>query len=289
MKTVLSQMLAKYDIHNLEDKRNAIKEVIQEVILCGLSRGDFFKNVAFYGGTALRIFYGLDRFSEDLDFSLISEDDKFRLDKYFTYVENELKSLGLCVVITEVDKTKQSSVKSAFLKANTKEVMIAVYDEDIKNINHNDLIKIKFEIDTTPIPFASYETKVRLLPSPYQVKLFDKESLFAGKIHACLCRNWQQQIKGRDFYDYIFFLSMNIKVNLDYLKAKLIHSNFIDEKYDLSIDNLKILLNQKFESLNFNEAKKDVLPFIKDKAKIDLWDKDFFIEITKTLQARYIK
>ena len=82
---------------------------------------------------------------------------------------------------------------------------------------------------------------------------------------------------------------MDIKVNLDYLKAKLIHSNFIDEKYDLSIDNLKILLNQKFESLNFNEAKKDVLPFIKDKAKIDLWDKDFFIEITKTLQARYIK
>ena len=159
----------------------------------------------------------------------------------------------------------------------------------IKNINHNDLIKIKFEIDTTPISFASYETKVRLLPSPYQVKLFDKESLFADKIHACLCRNWQQQIKGRDFYDYIFFLSMNIKVNLDYLKAKLINSNFIDEKYDLSIDNLKILLNQKFESLDFNEAKKDVLPFIKDKAKIDLWDKDFFIEITKTLQARYIK
>ena len=100
--------------------------------------------MAFYSGTALRIFYGLDRFSEDLDFSLISEDDKFRLDKYFTYVENELKSLGLCVVITKVDKTKQSSVKSTFLKANTKEVMIAVYDEGIKNINHNDLIKIKF-------------------------------------------------------------------------------------------------------------------------------------------------
>ena len=286
MKTVLNQMLAKCDIYNLEDKRNAIKEVVQEIILCGLSRSNFFKNVAFYGGTALRIFYGLDRFSEDLDFSLIIADEKFELNKYFSYIENELKSLGIQAVITEVEKTKDSSVKSAFLKANTKEVMIAVYDEDIKNINHNNLIKIKLEINTTPISFASYETKVRLLPSPYQVKLFNKESLFAGKIHACLCRNWQQQVKGIDLYDYIFFLSMNIKVNLDYLKAKLINSNFIDEKYDLNIDNLKILLNQKFESLDFNEAKKDVLPFIKDKAKIDLWNKDFFKEITKTLEAK---
>ena len=286
MKTVLNQMLAKYDIHNLEDKRNAIKEVIQEIILCGLSRSDFFKNVAFYGGTALRIFYGLDRFSEDLDFSLIIEDEKFELNKYFSYLENELKSLGLQVVITEVEKTKDSSIKSAFLKANTKEVMIAIYDKDISNINHNDLIKIKFEIDTNPIPFASYETKIRLLPAPYQVKLFDKESLFAGKIHACLCRNWQSRIKGRDFYDYVFFLSMNAKVNLDYLKAKLINSNFIDEKYDLNIDNLKNFLNQKFENTDFNEAKKDVLPFIKDKTKIDLWNKDFFKEITKTLEAK---
>ena len=124
------------------------------------------------------------------------------------------------------------------------------------------------------------------MPAPYQVKLFDKESLFAGKIHACLCRNWQSRIKGRDFYDYVFFLSMNAKVNLDYLKAKLINSNFIDEKYDLNIDNLKNFLNQKFENTDFNEAKKDVLPFIKDKTKIDLWNKDFFKEITKTLEAK---
>ena len=267
MKTVLNQMLAKYDIHNLEDKRNAIKEVIQEIILCGLSRSDFFKNVAFYGGTALRIFYGLDRFSEDLDFSLIIEDEKFELNKYFSYLENELKSLGLQVVITEVEKTKDSSIKSAFLKANTKEVMIAIYDKDISNINHNDLIKIKFEIDTNPIPFASYETKIRLLPAPYQVKLFDKESLFAGKIHACLCRNWQSRIKGRDFYDYVFFLSMNAKVNLDYLKAKLINSNFIDEKYDLILIILKISLIKNLKIQILMKLKKMYYLLLKIKQK----------------------
>ena len=89
MQQVLSQMLSKYQINNIEDKKNAIKEIVQEIVLCGLSRGGFFKEAAFYGGTALRIFYGLDRFSEDLDFSLITQNTDFDLTKYFPYIENE--------------------------------------------------------------------------------------------------------------------------------------------------------------------------------------------------------
>ena len=287
MQQVLGQMLSKYQIHNIDDKKNAIKEIVQEIVLCGLSRGGFFKEAAFYGGTALRIFYGLDRFSEDLDFSLISQNENFDLAKYFPYIENETKSLGLDFSVSEKIKSIDSNVKSAFLKGNTKEHIMTFYEntDDAKFINRDELIRIKFEVDINPPMGATYETKFGLLPSPYQVRLYDLQSLFAGKIHACLCRNWKSRVKGRDFYDYIFFLSIGAKVNLNNLKAKLVQSEFIKEDYDLTIDNLKLLLNERFENMDFEQAKEDVLPFIKDKTKLGLWSKDFFIEITKQLQS----
>ncbi len=132
---------------------------------------------------------------------------------------------------------------------------------------------------------ATYETKFGLLPSPYQVRLYDLPSLFAGKIHACLCRNWRSRVKGRDFYDYVFFLSIGAKVNIENLKAKLVQSKFISADYDLTIDNLKTLLNERFEDIDFAKAKEDVLPFVKDKSKLDLWSKEFFKEITKNLKG----
>ncbi len=287
MQQVLSQMLLKYQINNIEDKKNAIKEIVQEIVLCGLSRGGFFKEAAFYGGTALRIFYGLDRFSEDLDFSLITQNPDFDLTKYFPYIENETKSLGLNFNVTEKIKSVDSNIKSAFLKGNTKEHILSFYEnsEDSKFINKEEAIRIKFEVDINPPTGATYETKFGLLPSPYQVKLYDLQSLFAGKIHACLCRNWKSRVKGRDFYDYIFFLSIGAKVNLENLKAKLVQSKLINEDYDLTIENLKALLNERFINLDIEQAKRDVLPFIKDKTKLDLWSKEFFIEITKKLQS----
>lgn len=286
MQQVLMQMLSKYQINSIEDKKNAIKEIVQEVVLCGLSRGGFFKEAAFYGGTALRIFYGLDRFSEDLDFSLITQNPDFDLTKYFSYIENETKSLGLNFSVTEKEKSIDSNVKSAFLKGNTKEHILSFYEEsdDAKIINREEVIKIKFEVDVNPPIGATYETKFGLLPSPYQVRLYDMSSLFAGKIHACLCRNWKSIVKGRDFYDYVFFLSMGAKVNLVNLKAKLEQSKFITEDYDLTVEKLKELLNERFSNMDFEQARDDVLPFVKDKSKLDLWSKDFFIEITKRLQ-----
>ncbi len=287
MQKVLSKMISKYQINNIEDKKNAVKEIVQEIVLCGLSRGGFFKEAAFYGGTALRIFYGLDRFSEDLDFSLITQNANFDLTKYFVYIENETKSLGLDFTVHEKVKYPKSNIKSAFLKGNTKEHILTFYEnsDDAKFIKKDEFIKIKFEVDINPPIGATYETKFGLLPSPYQVRLYDLPSLFAGKIHACLCRNWQHRTKGRDFYDYVFFLSIDAKVNLENLKAKLVQSKFINEDYDLTIDNLKTLLNQRFDNLNINQAKEDILPFIKDKSKLDLWSKEFFKEITKNLKA----
>ena len=265
-----------------------IKEIVQEIVLCGLSRGGFFKDAAFYGGTALRIFYDLDRFSEDLDFSLTTQNPKFNLTKYYSYIENEMESLGLDFSVQEKIKSFDSNIKSAFLKGNTKEHILTIYEnsEDAKFINREEAIRIKFEVDTNPPTGATYETKFGLLPSPYQVKLYDLPSLFAGKIHACLCRKWKSRVKGRDFYDYVFFLSIGAPVNLESLKSKLVQSKFIDENYNLSIENLKKLLYERFDNLNIEHAKQDVLPFVKDKSKLDLWSTEFFKEITKSLKSR---
>lgn len=286
MQQVFRQMLSKYQIRNIEDKKNAIKEIVQEIVLCGLSRGGFFRDAAFYGGTALRIFYGLDRFSEDLDFSLVAQKPDFDLTKYFSCIENETKSLGLNFSVTEKEKTIDSNIKSAFLKGNTKEHILTFYEEsnDINIIHKDESIKIKFEVDVNPPSGATYETKFGLFPAPYQVRLYDMPSLFSGKIHACLCRSWKTRVKGRDFYDYVFFLAMGAKVNLDNLKARLVQSKYVAEDYALTIENVRTLLNERFSNVDFLQAREDVLPFVKDKSKLDLWSKEFFIEITKQLQ-----
>lgn len=288
MEQILEQMLLRYEIKTIDDKANAIKEIVQEVVLCGLSRGGFFNEAAFYGGTALRIFYGLDRFSEDLDFSLLSVNPNFDLEKYFPYIEKETKALGLNFSVVEKEKTKESNIKSAFLKGNTKEHILSFYNDstDLKFINPQELIKVKFEVDINPPVGATFENKFGLLPSPYQVRLYDLPSLFAGKIHACLCRNWKSRVKGRDFYDFVFFITKGAKVNLQNLKAKLIQSNFIKEGFELTIDEVKKMLKQRFESLDFKQAKEDVLPFVKDKTKLDLWGKEFFINLVERLEEQ---
>ena len=282
MKTVLGQMLENYQTNTLDDKKNALKEVVQEVAICGLSRAGFFKNVAFYGGTALRIFYGLDRFSEDLDFSLIKPDANFELTPYFSTLKNELSALGLQFSIEEKEKTKESAIKSAFLKGNTKEHILSIYDLQELNINPAEVIKVKFEIDTDPPDYATFETKYRLLPSPYSVQLYDMPSLFAGKLHAVLCRSWKNRIKGRDLYDYVFYLSRQTPVNLKHLQARLVDSNALKQGEVLTCQELKAMLIERFETIDFNQAKSDVEAFIADKSKLDLWTKDFFIDITNS-------
>lgn len=285
MQTVLQQMLGNYKTNTTEDKKNALKEVVQEVALCGLSRAGFFKHAAFYGGTALRIFYGLDRFSEDLDFSLVMPNPDFQLNRYFSGVESELAALGLKFSIEEKQKTVDSAIKSAFLKGNTKEHILNIYDIQNIGINPDEIIKIKFEVDTNPPAFAQFENKYRLLPSPYQVKLYDMSSLFAGKIHAVICRSWKNRVKGRDLYDYVFYLLRQAKVNLPHLQARLEDSGTLPENGVFSRETLLKMLQERFETIDFEQAKQDILPFIVNPDKLDLWSKDFFMDITNNLQV----
>lgn len=285
MQTVLEQMLERYKTNTMEEKKNAIKEVVQEVALCGLSRAGFFKHAAFYGGTALRIFYGLDRFSEDLDFSLVAPNADFQLNRYFSGLESEMASLGLRFSIEEKQKTADSAIKSAFLKGNTKEHILSIYDVNTIGINPDEVIKIKFEVDTKPPAFAQFENKYRLLPTPYQVKLYDMPSLFAGKLHAVICRAWKSRVKGRDLYDYVFYLSKQAKVNLPHLRARLEDSGAISQDGSFTLETLLEMLNERFGTIDFEQAKQDVLPFISQPDKLDLWSKEFFVEITKSLRT----
>ena len=285
MQTVLGQMLGNYNTNSTEEKKNALKEVVQEVALCGLSRAGFFKHAAFYGGTALRIFYGLDRFSEDLDFSLVVPDTDFQLNRYFSGLESEMAALGLRFSIEEKQKSTDSAIKSAFLKGNTKEHILNIYNIPNIGINPDEVIKIKFEVDTNPPAFAQFENKYRLLPSPYQVKLYDMPSLFAGKLHAVICRAWKNRVKGRDLYDYVFYMAKHAKVNLPHLCARLEDSGAILKDEPFSRDVLLEMLYQRFETIDFEQAKQDVLPFIAHPDKLNLWSKEFFMDITKNLQA----
>lgn len=286
MNNIIEQMLYKYDIKNTNDEINALKEIIQEIVLSGLSRGNFFNEAAFYGGTALRIFYNLDRFSENLDFALLEPNKDFDISKYFNYIQKELKAYGINLNITTKEKSFDSNITSAFLKGDTLELILKFFPSEEEH-KYNQILKnlkIKLEVDINPPMGATYEEKYKLLPSPHQIKLYDKESLFAGKIHAILCRGWNNRVKGRDLYDYIFFLASDTKVNIELLKNKLIESNYIIEKEKFDINELKKIIINKFEKIDYTKAVEDVKPFIKNIDNLNLWNKEFFIEITNKLK-----
>lgn len=286
MNTIIEQMLKTYDEQLPLDKKNVVKEIMQEMVLCGLSRAGFFKEAAFYGGTALRIFYGLDRFSEDLDFSLKAKKDDFDLSAFFPVLEKEIAAFGLQVDISEKIKNIDSQVQSAFLKGNTKEHLLLFYgDQALPGIHAGEKIRIKFEVDTNPPDHARFEHQYRLLPSPYEVALYDAPSLFAGKIHAVLCRAWKNRVKGRDLYDYVFFLSRKTPVNLAHLRARLQQSGYLKPEERFTLADLKTHLSSRFETIDYTQAKEDVIPFIRNLNSLQLWSDDFFKQITRQLEV----
>ena len=287
MNNIIEQMLSQHKSETLGDKKNSIKEVVQEIILCGLSRAGFFQKAAFYGGTALRIFHGLDRFSEDLDFSLMIPDLDFHLDQYLPALEKELGAYGFHFKVESKVKVNDSDVQSAFVKGNTREHILLCYaDENLaRTIVGSELIKVKFEVDTTPPPYAGFERQFRLLPIPYEINLYDMPSLFAGKLHAVICRAWKSRIKGRDLYDYVFYLANRTPVNLKHLNARLVDSGFEGAREDLTLAEIKQILYRRFESIDYSQGKNDVLPFIQNPASLDMWTKEFFQSITRNLTS----
>ena len=288
MNSVIEIMLSKYNPQNNNDRENAIKEIIQEIALAGLSRGGFFEKAAFYGGTCLRIFHGLNRFSEDLDFALIDKDSNFELDDYFPTLKKEFQSYGIEISIESKKKDEKIEIQSAFLKGNTLTLMMSFFpkSEDAKKVVSNQKIKIKFEVDTDNPSGGTTEYKYKMLPAPYEVQVFDEATLFAGKIHAILCRNYKNHVKGRDYYDYLFYIGKESKFNLKYLENKLKNTGgIIGDNEILTLERVKELLKSKFESVDYETAKKDVSNFIENKESLKVWKKELFLSTLDKLKV----
>lgn len=283
MPSPIQDLLKRYDCKTVEDHRSALKEIIQEITLLGLSRAGFFREGAFYGGTALRIFHGLDRFSEDLDFSLGVPNPEFRLEAYTSFVRDELAAYGFKVQVEKKEKSEDSAIQSAFIKAGTLVhlLKIASLTPPVPGVPPNEQLKIKFEIDTDPPAGASYEVRYQLIPIPYSVRLYDLSSLFAGKLHAVLCRSWKNRVKGRDFYDYLWYLSHRVYPNLPHLEARMRQSGHWRAPEPLDSPRLFELLEQRFGQVDFRQATADARAFIRNPRSLDLWSREFFSSVTK--------
>ena len=273
--SVIEQMLQKYPLTSDEDYRNALREVMQEVALAGLYRGGFFSKAAFYGGTCLRIFHGLQRFSEDLDFSLLQADTSFSLEPYFGTIRDEFKAFGLNVDIVTKKKILQSNIESAFLKK-----MSSIYDIRILG---QKIIKIKFEVDTCPpLGFAVQE---RLLIHPYSfyVKCFSLPDLFAGKMHALLFRQWKNRVKGRDWYDFEWYVKQGIALNLTHFIERALQSSNLGNNSLGKVDFLD-LLKKKIQQLDVEAARQDVVRFIKDSKSLEIWSQEYFLDLLQMMR-----
>lgn len=287
MNQAVNEMLEKYQIQTVADAENALKEVIQEIALLGLHRANFFEKAAFYGGTSLRILYGLPRYSEDLDFTLFKPESDFKLKPYFSAIEKEFEAYGFTVELEAIDKNIKSDVESAFIKTNTKIHLMKIesLSDFGSRIQSNKKLQIKFEVDSDPAVNFSYETRYLLAPTNFPIISLQKPDLFAGKLHALLFRKWKNRIKGRDFYDYVWYLKNKIPARITYLREKSIQSGHLKIEDELrTIEQLKEIIIRRIETVDIEQAKQDVLPFINDPQELSVWNKEFFIQITEKIQ-----
>lgn len=282
---MIKEWIATYKPANEDETLSALREIMQEIALAGLSRTDFFKTAAFYGGTALRIFYGLNRYSEDLDFSLLQKNENFSLAPYFLSIQKEFESLGLKVSLRNKVKTKKTAIESAFLKTETlwEELVL----EDIVaqiGIRSNKNIKIKIEVDRNPPQGFNTEEKLMLRPFSFYVKCFDQPSLFAGKMHALLFRKWKNRVKGRDWYDWEWFVRKGVPLNLSHFLQRARDTGDWTKK-SISKKQFLQLLTEKINTASFENIKADVRPFIKDAKQLDIWSKPYFLDLVALLKV----
>lgn len=276
MNAAIETMLARYSLASNEDKLRALREILQETALLGLWRGKFFEHAAFYGGTALRVLYGLDRFSEDLDFSLLTPDPGFRLEPYCGFIKDELRAFGFTAEVQAKIKPAGGQVKSAFLKADTLEQLLVI---GLQSESGPSLTKIKIEIDTDPPPLFKTEARVLLNPVPFNVKVFAPSSMFSGKMHALLCRGWKTRVKGRDWYDFVWFVGRRTPVNLGHLEQRMRQSGDWVKADPLTEGDFREILSRHIASVNLAQAKEDVVRFLVSPEVVDVWSKDFFMDV----------
>ncbi len=269
---IYNTMLSGYDLSTDQKRRNAIFEVNQQIILAGLYNGGFFDVATFYGGTCLRIFYGLQRFSEDMDFSLLLPDKEFDFTKYFKPIIDEFAIVGRQVEISRKDKKSFGKVDSAFLKDNTD-----VYDV---TFNTEKSIKIKIEVDTRPPQKFRTEQKLLILPHSFMTRCFVLPDLFAGKMHALVYRNWKNRVKGREWYDFEWYVRHNVPLDFSHLAERI----FQFDNEIVTKDMFMAQLKEKLSSANINQVKDDVIPFVKNVKELDIWSNDYFVQLADMIR-----
>lgn len=269
---IFSQMLSTYDLTTEQQKRNATFEVNQQIILAGLYNGGFFNVAAFYGGTCLRIFHGLQRFSEDMDFSLLSPSDKFDFTQYFQPIVDQFAIVGRDVEIKKKDKKNFGKVESAFLKDNTD-----VYDITFQTEKS---VKIKIEVDTQPPLKFNTEQNLLLLPQSFMTRCFTLSDLFAGKMHALVYRAWKNRVKGRDWYDFEWYVRHNIMLDFTHLQERALQFN----QERITKESFLEKLNHRLSTADINQVKTDVLPFIRNPKELNIWSNDYFLQLAKMIR-----
>jgi hypothetical protein len=286
MNEAIRQILAKYEIRSLDDSLRALREVMQEIALLGLWRSKFFEKAAFYGGTALRVLYGIDRFSEDLDFSLLKKSANFDLADYSNALKRELASFGFAVEIESRIKPAGAAIPSAFLKADTRTQMITVeFDKGlVQQVSRNQVLKIKLEIDTDPPSGFATEIKYLLRPVPFAVRTFSLPDLFAGKMHAVLCRDWKSRIKGRDWYDLVWFAAYHQELHLAHLEQRMRQTGHWEGPSPLTAEGFRVLLTRRIDGADIDQIRREVEPFVKDPASLTLWSKEFFLDVASRIK-----
>ncbi len=257
---IIEERIREYNPEGKEAELNAFKEITQEIVLSSLSRADFFKYAAFQGGTCLRIVYGLNRFSEDMDFVLFQPNQDFKWNQFFQEIDLEFRGYGLRLEIKDRSKAK-STIKKAFLKEHSfGQVLKLIYERTCADIQ---VVNIKLEIDTNPPMGSNYEAKVVRFPEPFSIVVQDLPSLFAGKIHALICREY---IKGRDWFDFVWYISKKTNINLLCLQNALIQQGpWKGEKLSIDVRWVYERLREKIETIDWERT-------------LDLWNKEFFME-----------
>ena len=269
---IYDMMLSQYDMTTEQNKRNAVFEVNQQVILAGLYNGGFFESAAFYGGTCLRIFHGLQRFSEDMDFSLLTQDANFDFSKYFQPIIDAFALVGREVEIKKKDKKSFGKVESAFLKDNTD-----VYDVTFQT---EKAIRIKIEVDTCPPMNFNTEQKLLLQPHSFMTRCYTLPDLFAGKMHALVYRSWKNRVKGRDWYDFEWYVRHNVPLDLAHLAERC--KQFNNE--DITPEQFKDKLKERLRTTDIKQVKDDVLPFVRNPKELDIWSNDYFVQLAEMVR-----
>ena len=268
MKDIYNLMLRQHDLSTVDNQRNATYEVMQQVVLSGLYRGGFFKEAAFYGGTCLRIFHNLGRYSEDMDFSLLEKNPAFHFEEYFPAIIEEAKLLGREITITKKDKKNFSKVESAFLKDNTDMYNLSFQTE--KNL------KIKIEVDKEPPVGFNTEQKLLMLPFSFQTRCMTLPSLYAGKLHALIFRSWKNRIKGRDWYDFEWYVRHKVPLDFKHLQVRAKEFNALELTKESFLEKLR----ERLTTADIAMVKQDVEPFIIDKRELDIWSNEYFLQLS---------